>query len=227
MAKRLTEIQKKQIIKDFIIGMTIDELSEKFVCSKLTIVRNLKKNIDAKKYEFLLKDNKSKKINSKILKNSDNKEIDNKSVNINQNDFSKNSQDRFNENQYSEIYPDSTFIEISPINCEINYEKQKDLSSTSISEMDFPEIVYMLVDNKIELTTKILREYPEWQFLSQNELNRKTIEIYFDLKIARRFCNKEQKVIKVPNTEVFRIVAPLLKSRGISRIVCPEKLVAL
>ena len=55
----------------------------------------------------------------------------------------------------------------------------------------------MIVDNKIELETKLLKEYPDWQFLSENELNRKTIEIFFDIKIAKRFCKKEQKVIKV------------------------------
>ena len=83
------------------------------------------------------------------------------------------------------------------------------------------------MENKIELQTKILRDYPDWQFLAQNELDRKTIEIFFDLKIAKRVCNKEQKVIKVPNTDVFRIVAPILVSRGISRLVCPDKLISL
>ena len=85
----------------------------------------------------------------------------------------------------------------------------------------------MVVDKKVELETKYLREYPNWNFLSQEELNRKTIEIYFDLKIAKRFCNKEQKVIKVPNTAVFKIVSPLLLERGISRIVSADKLIAL
>jgi len=85
----------------------------------------------------------------------------------------------------------------------------------------------MIVDNKIELKTKLLRDYPDWQFLSKNELNRITIEIYFDMQVAKRFCSKEQKVIKVPNTNVFKIVAPILVSRGISRIVCPDKLIAL
>ena len=85
----------------------------------------------------------------------------------------------------------------------------------------------MIVDKKIELETKLLKDFPEWQFLSQSELNRKTIEIFLDLKTARRFCNKEQKVIKVPNTDVFKIVAPILLSRGISRIVSADKLIAL
>ena len=85
----------------------------------------------------------------------------------------------------------------------------------------------MIVDKKIELEIKYLRDYPDWQFLSQEELDRKTIEIFFDLKIAKRFCNKDQKVIKVPNPNVFSIVAPLLLKKGISRIVTTDKLISL
>ena len=48
-----------------------------------------------------------------------------------------------------------------------------------------------------------------------------------DLKIAKKVCSKDQKVIKVPNTNVFQIVSPILISRGISRIVSEEKLIAL
>ena len=85
----------------------------------------------------------------------------------------------------------------------------------------------MIVDKKIELEIKYLKDYPDWQFLSQDELDRKTIEIHNDLKSAKMVCNKEQKVIKVPNTEVFKIVAPILLSRGISRIVSSDRLIAL
>ena len=85
----------------------------------------------------------------------------------------------------------------------------------------------MIVSNKIELETKFLKDYSDWQFLAEEELNRKTIEIYNDLKIAKRDCNKDQKVIKVPNTEVFKIVSSILISRGITRIVNAEQLIAL
>ena len=118
-------------------------------------------------------------------------------------------------------------MEIAPLDYEIDNIPQKDLSSLPISDMDFPSMVYMIVDKKIELETKYLKEYPNWQFLSQEELNRETIEIHDDLKNAKRVCNKDQKVIKVPNTDVFKIVAPLLVSRGISRIVIGDKLIAL
>ena len=93
--------------------------------------------------------------------------------------------------------------------------------------MNFPSIVYMVVDKNIELETKYLKDYPEWQFLPQKELDRKTIEIHLDMKIAKRSCKKDQIVIKVPNTNVFKIVAPILLNKGISRIVSAENLIAL
>ena len=86
---------------------------------------------------------------------------------------------------------------------------------------------YMIVNKNIELEIKFLKNFPEWDFLPDIDLNRKTIEIYYDLKIAKRSCDKDQKVIKVPNTDVFKIVAPILTSRGISRIISSEKLIAL
>ena len=133
----------------------------------------------------------------------------------------------FIENKEEDFSSATPFVEITPLNFDIENVPQKDLSSIPISEIKFPKIVYMIVDIKLELEIKYLKNYPIWHFLSEEELNRKTIEIYDDLKIAKSFCNKEQKVIKVPNTEVFKIVAPILRIRGISRIVNSGKLIAL
>ena len=73
----------------------------------------------------------------------------------------------------------------------------------------------------------MLKEYPDWQFLPEDDLERKTLKVFFDINSAKNFCKKDQKVIKVPNTNVFNIVAPILLSRGITRIVSDEKLIAL
>ena len=122
---------------------------------------------------------------------------------------------------------ESDFYELEPIYFQIDEEKQKDLSSVPLDSIDFPQVVYMIVDKNIELETKFLREFPSWQFLPEEDLNRKTIQIYFDIKVAKRNCNKDKKVIKVPNTNVFKIVAPLLLARGISRIVSEEQLITI
>ncbi len=217
MAKRLSINQKEEIVNLFSSGVNIDDLSRKFNCTKLTISRNLKKNLGEIKYKDLLIKNKPK--NKLIYHNIQNKN-DTKELTINE---KMNSKDSLCENQFT----NSEFIEIAPLNFNIDNSQQKDLASISISEVNLPKIVYMIVDKKIELETKYLRDYPEWQFLSQDELERKTIEIYLELKIAKSFCKKEQKVIKVPNTNIFKIVAPILTSRGISRIISADKLIAL
>ena len=121
----------------------------------------------------------------------------------------------------------SEFIEITPLDFDIENTLQQDFSSIPISEIDFPEVVYMIVNKNIELEIKYLKDCPDWQFLSEEELNRKTIEIYLDQKLAKKSCNKEQKVIKVPNSNVFKITAPILLNKGISQIVSEDKLITL
>ena len=221
MAKRLSEKQKKIIVKCFIQDRAVDALAEEFDCTKSTIIRNLKKILGDDKYREVIDNSKttnhstnSEKINHTFEKdNLPDEKITNELV-----------KDNFLKEDFSSISP---FTEIAPLNFEIESSLQKDLSSVPIHEVNLPSIVYMIVDKEIELEVKYLKEYPDWQFLAKDELNRKTIAIYSNLKVAKRFCKKEQKVIKVPNSNVFRIVSPLLQSRGITRIVSEDQLIAL
>ena len=221
MAKRLTEDQKKKLISTFKKGIKIEELSQRFNCSKLTIVRNLKKNLGESKYQEIITNNKNLITDSRKLEKSKKIKSD-----IDSAVAGKTSINNLNKNASDSAQEDS-FFEIVPLDYEIENLPRKELSSVPISEIDFPKVVYMIVDKKIELEIKLLKDFPEWDFLPLNDLNRKTIEIFFDLNLARRSCNKEQKVLKVPNTDVFRIAAPLLIEKGISRIVCAENLIAL
>ena len=214
MAKRLTEKQKKEIIKSFTSGKTVDFLSEEFSCTKSTVIRNLKSNLGELVYKEFI--DKYKKAQENTTNNSNETINDNSEIKLS----IKNSEE-------TNSFQDSPFMEIIPLDYEIENSTRKEFSSIPISDFDFPQMVYMIVDKKIELEIKLLKDFPNWDFLPIKDLNRKTIEIYSDLKIAKRFCNKEQKVIKVPNTDVFRIASPILISRGISRIVSSDKLIAL
>ena len=227
MAKRLTEKQKSEIAEYFKNGKTIEALSEEFNCSILTITRNLKKNLGEIIYKELLEKNKDfHELNTLLEKGKKKKNNLELTKKISKNEFSD--EKTFDANQSEDNNFSSTeFVEISPLHFEIENVPRKELSSIPIQEIDFPNTVYMIVHKNIELEIKLLKDYPEWEFLPNEDLQRKTIEIYFDLKLAKRACSKEQKVIKVPNTDVFRIVSPILISRGISRIVSEEKLIAL
>ena len=220
MAKRLTADQKNELISIFKKGIKIEELSQKFNCTKLTIVRNLKKELGESKYKEITNKNiNSIKEPAKLEKSKKNE------PNI-ESSSTDNSSKALNED-VSDFASTDSFFEIVPLDYEIENAPRKELSSVSISEIDFPKVVYMVVDKKIELEIKLLKDFPEWDFLPLADLNRKTIEIFFDLNLAKRSCKKEQKVLKVPNTDVFRIAAPVLVEKGISRIVCAENLIAL
>ena len=206
LTKRLTESQKKEIVEGFKSGINIDALAQKNSCTNSTVIRNLKKNLGELKYNELINKSKSLKENPKTNKN---QTSNLKKTNFDNGDFNNDFRDHkvLNENITSSNFaPIDSFFEIPPLNYEIDNSSRKELSSVPISEVDFPRVVYMLVDKKIELEIKVLKDFPEWEYLPHDDLNRKTIEIFLDLKIAKRFCNKEQKVIKVPNTDVFRIV---------------------
>ncbi len=88
-------------------------------------------------------------------------------------------------------------------------------------------MVYLLVDKKIELKPKPLKEYPEWGYMPEEDLNRLTLEVFGDQKKARKLCGNNQKVIKIPNPNVFLLAANSLKSKGISRIIFESTLLAL
>ena len=227
MTKRLTEKQKEEIVKSFKSGKKIDWLSENYNCTNTTIIRNLKKILGDSKYKESLNISKSFEEKSKKNQNKNNDSLKVKFDYEDLNNDSVNSKVLTENITASNFDPIDSFFEIAPIDYEVDDSRRRELSSVSISEVDFPKVVYMVVDKKIELEIKLLKDFPEWEFLPQDDLNRQTIEIFFDLNLAKRSCNKEQKVLKVPNTDVFRIAAPVLIEKGISRIVCAENLIAL
>ena len=215
LAKRISDNEKKQIIDEFIKNKTLEEISEKFNFTKLTITRHLKKSLGDEKYAELNKINKRKKRSSNY-KDLDNEKLPDSKIDSVSEDCIR-----------QDLLPENMFFEIATLNVDIDNKTQKDFSSVSIKEVDLPKVVYMIVDKQVELETKLLRDYVEWNFLPEEDLKRNTIEIFYDLKTAKRSVKKEQRVIKVPNSYVFNITAPILRARGISRIVSSDQLISL
>ena len=203
MAKKVSEVQKNQILEDFKIGLSIKELSLKYKFSIQTISKYLKNNLDASLF-------------SKI-KNKDNNRIKNNS-NVKENKV-KNTREIDKDNH--------PFFEIIPLSENIEFEEQKEISSIPLIDVNFPEEVFLIIDKKIELEIKLLKDFAEWQFLPEEDLKRKTIRIFSDQKKGKKICSSNQKLIKVPNSNVFALVSDKLISKGITRIIFDDLLVAL
>ena len=223
MSKRVSEIQKREISESFINGKEISELSETYNFSKQTIIKQLRAILGEEKFNSI----SHRRTAKSLLKNDNFKFVEKNSIN---NKGESHEISQINENTYNFSEKEMTnkdFFEIPPVTTSINLDIQKDLTSKPLSEANFPDVLYMVVDKNIELEPKLLKDFPEWRFLSENDQNRKTIQVFSDQKLAKQSCSKNQKLIKVTNTNVFLIASENLKSKGISRIIFGDSLLAL
>ena len=216
MSKKVSDLQKKKILESFKKGLSLKDISLKFDFSIQTITRQIKKLIGEDEFKSI----KVSKNNKKSLK--ENNELE-KDISEIKNEYSK-FETGFSSEQ---IDANSTFFEVAPLFENVNLEKQTDISSKPLSDFVLPNVLYLIVDRNIELEPKILRDYPEWNFLPEEDLQRFTIEIFQEKKNAQIKCKKNQKLIKIPNPKIFLMTSEILKSRGISRIIFEKSLLAL
>ncbi len=209
MPKKVSDQVKKEILNAFVGGINSKELSEQYKLSQTTIVRQLKKSLGLEKFKEL----KDKNNNLKKERNKTIMDVFDTDNNLNQ----KFQNDNFEEK----------FVEVIPITDGIDLNNQKELASEPLKEVKLPNVVYMLVDKNIELLPKMVKEYPEWSFLPQQDLNRMSLEIFDDHNYAKKLCSKNQKLIKVPNPNVFLIASGSLKSKGITRIIFNNLLMSI
>jgi len=213
--KTVSASQKREILERFQNGSKIKDIAKDFQFTIPTITRQLKNLVGEEEFS------RTKKIinNSSLIKN----KIGDDTQKISE-------AKEINSGKYNEVKENSdnvTFFELVPLEVEIDSANQKDISSKPINSIEFPKVVFMIVDSKIELQTKLLKDYASWSFLPEDDLNRNTIEIFSDQKSAKKFCSQNQKVIKVPNPNVFLIASENLKRRGISRIIFDHLLLSL
>ena len=209
MPRKVSDLQKKEILNLFINGTDLKDISKIYNFSLSTIVRQLKNLLGIDKFNSL----KDKQNN--ILKNKNNF-IDNKTF-TDEKDIEVPKKEGNFEDQ---------FIEVIPITEGIEFDNQKEFASEPLQDAILPKVVYLIVDKNIELIPKMLDDYSDWSFLPKDDLQRMTIEIFDDHKYAKKLCTNNQKLIKVPNSEVFIIASKFLKSKGISRIIFNKLLLA-
>tara|TARA_Y100001970_G_scaffold294300_1_gene450087 strand:- start:5056 stop:5730 length:675 start_codon:yes stop_codon:yes gene_type:complete len=220
--KRLNPEEKRKIADDFKAGKDLDQLSMLYRFSKQTISKYIISQIGKQEFDSIRKNsNFTKTVDQDIPSKIGYVQLIDKELAINKND-----NEYFQENiAIKDDFP--LFTEVIPLTQGIELETQKELSSESIYTINFPDTLYMIVDKKIELETKELRDYPDWSFLPEKDLSRKSIELFVEQRSAKRNCSKNQKVLKIPNTNIFKIVARNLVLQGITRLILDDNLISL
>ncbi len=236
VAKKLTEMQKREILEGFQTGQSLTSLAKKHGFTPSTITRTVKAFLTDVEYDQL----KGKRGRTR-LKTKDEKYI----LNIpEESSSSSQPEEIISEDSHSQDENESTakkeetfvlgeknhsenFVEIAPLNSEITWDKQREVTCIALKSSELPQVVYMLVDKKVELESKALKEFPDWSFLSEQDQERLAIPLFSNQRAAKRSCNKNQRVLKVPDSKVFSISSSYLLSKGITRLILDDLLIAI
>lgn len=119
------------------------------------------------------------------------------------------------------------FLELVPLTLDQGLGDHSEANPIPLSVSVLPTSAYMLVDKVVELDARPLREFPDMGSLSAAEQELKGLYLYASPRAAKRQCNRNQRVIKVPDTEVFVRTSSFLLARGITRLVLDGTLIAL
>ena len=123
---------------------------------------------------------------------------------------------------------DNTFQEIIPLISSLDFDQNTKQSDFEILKYEnLPESVYMIVDKKVELELQPISGLPEWSFLPENELQRNAILLFTNQRSAKRLCSRNQRVIKIPNTRIFKLSKSYLIAKGITRLILEDSIIGL
>ncbi len=248
--RRLTKVEKNEILEKFRSGATANDLAKRYNCSPNTVNRTVKILLTDEEYNLLKgKRAKTKKtrfdlsLNSKSDQVSELLEIDSiemevdkqkgdekfilESKNLNYPVLSNPEDSDFNSSRLDSD-DDNNLQEIVPFLPSFGFEdQQQKVDCKDLDKVNLPETLYMLVDKKVELENQYISDLPEWSFLPDEELKRRVILLFLNQRSAKRNCARNQKVIKIPNTEIFRISKSYLLQKGITRLIIEDALISL
>jgi len=119
---------------------------------------------------------------------------------------------------------DDVFTPVAVLPLAINHDP---VAVQPLTACDFPDSLYMLVDKTVELQARPLREFTELGQLPPDEEELQALQLFANPRQAKRHCGRTQRVIKMPDPEVFRRRASYLQVKGITRLVVEGNLYAL
>jgi hypothetical protein len=88
-----------------------------------------------------------------------------------------------------------------------------------LSGQELPRICYLVVDRASELIAKPLKDFSDLGQIPSTEYQQKTLPVFDHHKVAQRFSNRFQKVIKVPDGQMLHKTRFHLYAKGITRLL--------
>ncbi len=103
----------------------------------------------------------------------------------------------------------------------------KPLHILPLSEAAIPRICYLVVDRTSDLVTRPLKDFAELGQIPDHEIQEKTLPVFDNHRVAKRFMRRMQRVVKIPDGRVFLKVSPYLQAKGITRLLIDGQVYSL
>jgi DNA-binding transcriptional ArsR family regulator len=96
-----------------------------------------------------------------------------------------------------------------------------------LSEASLPKTCYLVVDRAAELIARPLKEFGDLGRIPIEEIQEKTLPVFDNHRVARRFSNRSQRVIKVPDGRMLQKTCSHLQAKGITRLLIDGQVYSL
>ena len=96
-----------------------------------------------------------------------------------------------------------------------------------LSGATFPRTCYLVIDRTAELIVRPLKEFAHLGQIPSDEVQQKTLPVFDNHRIARRFSNRSQRVIKVPDGRLLYKTCSYLYAKGITRLLMDGQIYSL
>jgi hypothetical protein len=96
-----------------------------------------------------------------------------------------------------------------------------------LSVAHLPKTCYLVIDRSAELITRPLKDFGDLGTIPSIETQQKTLPVFDNHRVAKRFSTKRDRVIKVPDTRVLHKARTHLQAKGITRLLIDGQVYSL
>ena len=102
-----------------------------------------------------------------------------------------------------------------------------DIQIMPLASASLPRTCYLVIDRAAELIVKPLRDFADLGSIPETEIKQKTLPVFDNHRIAKRFSHRRERVIKVPDSRILHKTSHYLEAKGITRLLVDGKIYSL
>ncbi|AUT00835.1 transposase [Nostoc sp. CENA543] len=96
-----------------------------------------------------------------------------------------------------------------------------------LSVAPLPKTCYLVIDRSSELITKPLKDFGDLGQIPSLETQQRTLPVFDNHRVAKRFSTKRDRVIKVPDSKMLHKARTHLQAKGITRLLIDGQVYSL